>query len=77
MSYLTIGALLKTASTKLAVCSDSAKLDAKILLAYVLDKEITYLFTWSDNILTDEQVIHLNSLLQDDYKVNQSLTLSV
>jgi len=35
----------------LASCSDSAKLDAQILLAFVLDKELSYLLTWPEREL--------------------------
>jgi len=41
----------------LSSCSDSAKLDAQILLTFVLDKERSYLLTWPERILdkADEQ----------------------
>jgi len=41
----------------LTSCSDSAKLDAQILLAFVLDKELSYLLTWPERVLdsADEQ----------------------
>ena len=37
---------------QLVSCSDSAKLDAQILLAFVLEKERIYLLTWPENELT-------------------------
>ncbi|WP_019025928.1 peptide chain release factor N(5)-glutamine methyltransferase [Colwellia piezophila] len=42
---------------QLASCSDSAKLDAQILLAFVLNKDRTFLLTWPENKLDkpDEQ----------------------
>ncbi len=35
--------------------SDSARLDAEVLLAHVLDKPRVYLLTWPEQALTDEQ----------------------
>jgi len=51
----TIAQALYSASNKLAECSDSANLDAKILLSQALNKDLTYLLTWSDKLLTFEQ----------------------
>lgn len=36
--------------------SDSAKLDVEILLCVVLDKERSYLLTWPEKVLSDEQL---------------------
>jgi release factor glutamine methyltransferase len=38
----------------LAAFSDSAKLDCKILLAFVLNKETSYLLTWPEKKLTEQ-----------------------
>ena len=35
--------------------TDSARLDAEVLLAHVLDKQRVYLLTWPEQALTDEQ----------------------
>lgn len=43
--------------------SDSAKLDVEILLCFVLGKERSYLFTWPEKKLTDEQLHHFLPLL--------------
>jgi len=43
--------------------SDSAKLDAQILLAHVLNKDTTYLITWSDQIVDDNVLKAFNVLL--------------
>lgn len=43
--------------------SDSAKLDAEILLCFVLKKERSYLLTWPDKMLTDEQLFSFLQLL--------------
>ena len=60
---MTIESLLKTASIKLAVCSDSPKLDAKLLLASALEKDTTYLFTWADKTVLPEQELAFEQLL--------------
>jgi len=39
----------------LAAFSDSAKLDCKILLAFVLNKETSYLLTWPEKKLTQQE----------------------
>ena len=44
--------------------SDSAKLDTQILLCFVLNKEINYLYTWPEKELTQEQLSTFNALLQ-------------
>ncbi len=43
-----IAALLQQAATRLADVSDSARLDAEILLCQALDCERSYLFTWPE-----------------------------
>lgn len=49
---------------KLISCSDSAKLDAQILLAFVLDKELSYLLTWPERILIKEDLAQYLLLLE-------------
>jgi release factor glutamine methyltransferase len=48
----TIAEIINEGQQSLAAFSDSAKLDCKILLAFVLDKETSYLLTWPDQKLT-------------------------
>ena len=43
--------------------SDSAQLDAQILLAFVLEKETIYLMTWPEKELTDDQSERFNKLI--------------
>lgn len=43
--------------------TDSARLDAELILAHVLQVSRTYLYTWSDRLLTAEQVMAASSLL--------------
>jgi release factor glutamine methyltransferase len=44
--------------------SDSARLDTEILLAHVLEKNRTYLYTWPEKLLTIEQQAIFNQLMQ-------------
>ncbi|NMP33304.1 peptide chain release factor N(5)-glutamine methyltransferase [Thalassotalea sp. M1531] len=59
----TIQQTLVSASKKLAELSDSALLDAKVLLAHILGKDLTYLVTWSDKELSNEQLSEFDSLV--------------
>lgn len=43
---------------------DSPKLDAELLLAHSLDKDRTYLFTWSDKALTNSQLAAFSRVLK-------------
>ena len=52
----TIANLITQGQTLLEVSSDSAKLDVEILLAFVLDKDRSYLLTWPENTLNEEQL---------------------
>ena len=47
----------------LATNSDSAKLDVEILLSLVLKRARSYLFTWPEKKLSDEQLLEFISLL--------------
>lgn len=51
-----IQTLLKKSSKQLEVISDSAYLDAELLLAHCLDKNKTYLHTWPENKLNKKQL---------------------
>jgi release factor glutamine methyltransferase len=57
----TIANLIKQGYALLEETSDSAKLDVEILLSFVLNKDRSYLLTWPDKLLSDEQ---LHSFLQ-------------
>ena len=46
---------ITTGTNLLASSSDSAKLDAQVLLLNILQKPRSYLFPWPENQLTDEQ----------------------
>lgn len=61
-----INALLRQATQQLLNSpggSDSARLDAELLLAHCLDKPRSYLFTWPEAELTTEQLTCFNRLL--------------
>lgn len=45
-------------------CSDSARLDAQILLCFVLNKETSYLHTWPENTVEGDEVKQYQGLLQ-------------
>lgn len=55
--------LLNAATSVFSPFSDSARLDAELLLCHVLDCDRTYLFTWSDKQLTPEQVTEFEQLV--------------
>jgi len=61
--------LLSTATKQLASTlapphTENAKLDAELLLCHCLKKPRTYLYTWPENTLTDQQHALFNSLIE-------------
>ncbi|MES2825882.1 MAG: peptide chain release factor N(5)-glutamine methyltransferase [Pseudomonadota bacterium] len=54
MNKLTIANCLQQ-SARLAAVSDSARLDVEIILAHILQKTRTYLFTWPEKTLTEAE----------------------
>jgi len=44
--------------------SDSARIDAEIILAFILQQNRTYLYTWSDRELSSEQVKQFRTLIE-------------
>ncbi|MGJ8691335.1 MAG: peptide chain release factor N(5)-glutamine methyltransferase [Thalassotalea sp.] len=60
---LSIKSVLTNAEQVLKLQSDSAKLDAQVLLAFVLEQAISYLFTWPEKTLTPEQLMQFKMLL--------------
>jgi|SRR5690554_730662 len=50
----------------IALCcaSETAKLDAQLLLCHVLNVDRTYLYTWPETVLSEHQVSHYEALLQ-------------
>jgi len=61
---MTIGALLGVITQQLSVASDSARLDAEVLLCHVLDKNRTFLYTWPERELTQAQSRSLQTLVE-------------
>lgn len=60
----TLSQLLEDASRKLLASSDSAKLDAQVLLCHVLSKDISYLYTWPEKQLNKNQFEQFNTLIE-------------
>jgi release factor glutamine methyltransferase len=52
---LSIEKLIEHGRDKLTSCSDSAKLDARLILCFVLEKELSYLLTWPEKELSEVQ----------------------
>ncbi|TEW55987.1 peptide chain release factor N(5)-glutamine methyltransferase [Psychromonas sp. RZ22] len=48
--------------------SDSALLDAQVLLAFVLDKQTIYLMTWPERELTEQQTLGFKALIEQRIK---------
>jgi release factor glutamine methyltransferase len=59
----TIGNVIKQATPLLQPHSDSAKLDAQLLLAYVLNKPLSYLLTWPEQQLIENTINEFSILL--------------
>ena len=64
LSNCSIKTLLQQASSQLESISDSAFLDAELLLAHCIDKDRTYLHTWPEKELNDKQLGCFNSLIE-------------
>ena len=60
----TIIDLLDSATRQLEPNSDSARLDAEILLSHVLERDRAYLYTWPEKIVTAQQQHQFDTLLQ-------------
>jgi release factor glutamine methyltransferase len=54
---------LQAAAERLQSLSDSARLDAELLLCHVLGKPRTYLYTWPEKALSEAQSAALSALL--------------
>jgi len=52
------------ATALLTPSSDSAKLDAQVLLLSILDKPRSYLFTWPEKQLTEQQQLDFEQACQ-------------
>jgi release factor glutamine methyltransferase len=59
---LSIEQIIRQFSQLLAVNSDTATLDVELLLAHSLGKDRTYLFTWSDRLVTEKEALTFKAL---------------
>ena len=59
---------LTKASLKLGSVSDSAALDAEVLLCFVLKKERSYLRAWSEKNLSSEQQLAFKNLVEQRFQ---------
>jgi len=59
----TIQSVLASSANSLQVISDSASLDAEILLCLILDKNRSYLRAWPEKQLSNDQLIKFEQLL--------------
>ncbi|NVK26368.1 MAG: peptide chain release factor N(5)-glutamine methyltransferase [Gammaproteobacteria bacterium] len=55
--------LLDAATSVLKLSSESARLDAELLMCHVLEQDRTYLFTWSDKEISESQLQAFNAAL--------------
>ncbi len=63
-----IKSVLEEAASTLASCSDSALLDAEVLLCLILDKQRSYLRAWPDKPLQPEQINRFSTLIKKRQK---------
>ncbi|SBS24638.1 Release factor glutamine methyltransferase [Marinomonas aquimarina] len=61
---MTIESLLKQAYGRLSALSDTAQLDAQLLLAHVLDVSTTYFFTWPDKDVSEVHQARFEAFLK-------------
>jgi release factor glutamine methyltransferase len=64
MSIVSIEQALKQAIEQLSLISPSARVDAQLLLCFVLDKNTTYLFTWPEKQLEPLQLSSFEALIK-------------
>ncbi|MCG9747417.1 peptide chain release factor N(5)-glutamine methyltransferase [Shewanella sp. Isolate8] len=61
--FQTLAQALDWATTQLFEVSDSAKLDAEVMLLHIIHKQRSYLYTWPDERLTSEQVTEYKQMV--------------
>jgi len=59
-----IAMIIDCAKALLSVSSDSAKLDAQLLLCFVLDKTPSYLLTWPEKLVEQQNLEKFDALLE-------------
>jgi len=65
-----ISELLKKSTTQLEKISDSARLDSEVLLCSVLEKNRSYLMTWPEKKLSENQLKHFQKILEQRLQGN-------
>lgn len=63
MSGVNIEALLKSSTSALQAISDSPRLEAELLLAQVLKKPKSYLYSWPEKIVSTAQLTEFNDYI--------------
>ena len=63
LSSMAIAKLIAYGQQHLLATSDSAKLDVELLICFVINKPITYLLTWPEQMLSLTQTTHFAELL--------------
>jgi release factor glutamine methyltransferase len=58
-----IFSVIEQGTIALSTLSDSAKLDTQLLLAHVLNKEVTYLLTWPEKVISSTELTAFQQLL--------------
>jgi len=61
---MTLVNLIKTASQQLSEISESAKLDAEVLLCHILKKDRSYLISWPEKEISDSQLEQFQQLIK-------------
>ncbi len=64
MNITTVTEALRRARSRLAPLYDTARLDAELLLAHVLERSRTWLYTWPEHPLSREQLANFDRLLE-------------
>ena len=63
MSPVSADALLRDAAQRLAASTPTARLDAELLLSHVIDRPRTWLYTWGDRPIDDDDRARFDTLL--------------
>lgn len=63
-SDVTIGVCLAQSASVLSDTSDSARLDAEVLLAHVMGKTRTYFYTWPEKVISALDYVQFQTLLK-------------
>ena len=63
MSAVSADALLRDAAQRLAAATPTARLDAELLLSHVIDRPRTWLYTWGDRPIDDDDRARFETLL--------------